>query len=189
MAQPAADEATRWWTKVLVGQTNDPHPEYGDAVSVKLRGGVLHLSGELDSVRARNALVNEARRYVGRGLDDVDARHLVVTRRDEVRGVLEQTVIAAFANTELADYALSFLREQSRLPLKEAARVRNAHDALLDRIGEFAADVRAGLAAGSGVIVVRVDETDAFDARELLDEDTRSLWTLVTPPVPVKPAT
>jgi hypothetical protein len=65
--------------------------------------------------------------------------------------------------------------------------VRNDRDAPLDRIGEFAADVRTGLAAGYGVIVVRVDETDAFEARELMDEDTRSLWTLVTPPVPVRP--
>jgi hypothetical protein len=33
-------------------------------------------------------------------------------------------------------------------------------------------------------LIVRVDEIDAFEARELLDEDMRSLWTHVMPPVP-----
>ena len=61
-------------------------------------------------------------------------------------------------------------------------------DVALDRLQDFAADVRTALEAGNGVLIIRVDEADAFEARELLDEDTRSLWTMATPPVPARAA-
>jgi hypothetical protein len=44
--------------------------------------------------------------------------------------------------------------------------------------------LRKALDAGNGVLIIRVDEAEAFEARDLLDEDTRSLWTMATPPVP-----
>jgi len=49
---------------------------------------------------------------------------------------------------------------------------------------DFLIDVRKAFNAGDAVLVLRVDETDAFKARELLDEETRSLWTISTPPTP-----
>lgn len=177
-------EIAHWWTKVLLGQTSQPHPVLGDALRVRLRNGVLHLTGELASDEERRRLIREARQFVGRGLDDVDARRLHVKRRDDVRGVLDQTLIAAFANPEVAEYALAFIREHSRVKLKEAAVVKSDRDPALDRIGEFAADARKALAEGDGVLIMRVDEADAFEARELLDEDIRSLWTMAMPPRP-----
>jgi hypothetical protein len=111
-------------------------------------------------------------------------RRLHVKRRDDVHGVLDQTLIAAFANLEVAEYALAFIREHSRVKLQEAAVVKSDLDPALDRIGEFAADARKALAEGDGILIMRVDETDAFEARELLDEDIRSLWTMAMPPRP-----
>ncbi len=180
----AADPVSQWWTKVLAGQTDAPHPVYGETVRVKLHGGVLRLSGEVAFDQQRRSIIGEARRYIGRGLDDIDARRLVVKRPDGMRGVLDQAIIAAFPNPDVAERVLKVLREDSRLNLKEAHLIKSDRDRVVDRIGEFVKDVRGALAAGHGVLIVRVDEIDAFEARELLDEDMRSLWTHVMPPVP-----
>jgi hypothetical protein len=188
-AGDAASQVESWWTTVLLGQPGRPHPLYGDAVDVKLHGGVMHLSGQVDSPQDRQELIAECHRYLGRGIDDVDARRLTVKRRDERRGLFDQTIIAAFPNPAVADHALAFLRQHRRLRPKDAGTVKSGDDPLLEKIGEFATDARKALQRGHGVLVTRVDETDAFEARELLDEDTRSIWTMVAPPVPARRAT
>jgi hypothetical protein len=104
-----------------------------------------------------------------------------------VRGLLDQTIIAAFASPALAEDARKSLREHGRLNPKELVVVKSARDEALNRIGEFAVDVRNALAKGNGILMVRLDEIDAFEARELVDEDMRSLWTVGTPPVPAGP--
>lgn len=152
----------------------------------RLHGGVLHLVGELVSDQERQKLIREARQFVGRGLDDVDARRLRVKRPDSPREVLDQTIIAAYPNADLAEYALEFLREHSRVTPKEAQVLRSDGGPKLERLGDFAQNVSKALDAGNGVLIIRVDEADAFEAREMLDEDTRSLWTVATPPVPAK---
>ena len=180
------DHVSDWWTRVLVGQTEVPHPVYGDAFDLKLQAGVLHVTGELVSDLERQNFVREARSYIGRGLDDIDMRRLLVKRRHGTAGILDQTLIAAFPNQALAEHALKFVREQSRVKLKEAEVVTAVKDGLSDRLGDFAVTVRKALGEGKGIVLVRVDEPDAFEARELLDEDTRSQWTLAMPPVPAR---
>jgi hypothetical protein len=182
------EQIEAWWTRVLVGQPSQAHPLYEDVVDVKLHGGVLHLSGELKSPQEREELIGEAHRYLGRGIDDVDARRLTVRRQDQRRGLLDQSIVAAFPNPAVADHALVFLRQHRRLSPKEAGTLTSGDEQLLESIGDFAADARKALTTGHGVLIARVDETDAFEARELLDEDTRSIWTLVTPPVPAHEA-
>jgi hypothetical protein len=182
----AADQVADWWTRVLVGQTELAHPVYGDAIDLKLRGGVLHVAGELASDQERHSFIREARSFVGRGLDDVDVKRLVVKRPHGTPGILDQTLIGAFPNQALAEHALKFLREHTRVKLKEAGTVKSGQDKVLDRLGDFADTVRKALADGKGIVIVRVDEPDAFEARELLDEDTRSQWTLALPPVPAR---
>lgn len=183
-----ADQVADWWTRVLVGQTEVPHPVYGDAFDLKLHGGVMHVTGELASDRERQDFIREARSYIGRGLNDVDTKRLLVKRLQSTPGVLDQTLIAAFPNQALAEHALKFLRERSRVKLKEAVTVRSEKDTVLDRLGDFVPAVRKALADGKGVVIVRVDEPDAFEARALLDEDIRSQWTLAMPPVPARKA-
>ena len=150
-------------------------PKFAQALPLQRRQRVLEI--------LRSAARKEKQR-AGRGLDDVDASRLRVKRRDDARGILDQTLVAAFANPELAEHALDFIREHSRVELKESAVVKSDRDPMLDRIGEFAADARKALALGNGILTLRVDEADAFEARELLDEDTRSRWTMTMPPRP-----
>lgn len=182
------DQVSDWWTRVLVGQTEVSHPVYGDAFDLKLHAGVLHVMGELASDRERQNFIREARSYIGKGLDDVDTKRLLVKRLHGTAGLLDQTLIAAFPNQALAEHALRFVREHSRVKLKEAEIVRSEKDNALRRLGDFVPAVREALAEGKGIVLVRVDEPDAFEARELLDEDTRSQWTLAMPPVPARKA-
>lgn len=49
-------------------------------------------------------------------------------------------------------------------------------------------DVQAALAENHAALILTVDETQAFQAREILDEETRSLRTVVLPPIPASVA-
>jgi hypothetical protein len=167
---------------VIVGHQAESHPIHGDALRVKLRHVVLQLSGEVASNQEREGVIAEARRYVRRGVDDVDARRLRVARRDEKAGILEQRLIAAFPSREIAEYALAYVLEHTRVKPREKAIVDSAQDEKLGSLGEFARDARRALAAGNSILILRVDETEAFEVRELLDEDTGSIWTIAMPP-------
>src|SRR5882672_9676544 len=106
--QPPDDSARRartWWAAVLAGLVDEPHPTHGAEVDVAFKGGTLRLSGELPTVEDRRQLVDDARAYVGRGIDAVDASQLSVPTRKEKPGILDQTLIAAFADGEVAEFA------------------------------------------------------------------------------------
>jgi hypothetical protein len=47
---------------------------------------------------------------------------------------------------------------------------------------DFVPDARKALDGGHALLILTVDETEAFRVRELLDEDTRSEWTMGAPP-------
>jgi hypothetical protein len=143
---------------------------------------VLQLSGEVASDEERNRVIAEARQHVRRGVDDVDARRLRVSRRDEQVGILEQTLIAAFPSREIAEYALAYTLEHSRVKPGEDAIVESAEDQKLGSLGEFASDAKRALEARDSILILCVDETEAFEVRELLDEETGSLWTIAMPP-------
>jgi hypothetical protein len=46
----------------------------------------------------------------------------------------------------------------------------------------FIPTARKTLDEGKAVLLLQVDETQAFRVRELLEEDTRSEWTIAIPP-------
>jgi hypothetical protein len=124
---------------------------------------------------------------VGRGVEKINARHLTVAKSREKAGILEQTLIAAFPNREVAEYARRYLVDSRRVEPKQL-------DILDSHQGEakarqllppaFLSDVQRAFKAGDAVLLLRVDETSAFKVRELLAEETRSLWTIATPPTP-----
>jgi hypothetical protein len=190
--QPPDTDAGRiksWWTAVLAGQVDTPHPIYGADLSVSFRGGVLHLSGELPSNDDKKELLAQAREFKGRGVAGVDARHLLVASTREKPGILDQTLVAAFPNREVAEFAGEYLLRSrrvkpKRLEILDSKQVGRAQQ-LLPK--DFVGDVKKALDAGEAVLVVQVDETSAYKARELLDEETRSLWTIATPPTPAVP--
>jgi hypothetical protein len=99
---------------------------------------------------------------------------------------LDQTIIAAFASLAQAEHARKSLRGHGRLAPKQLVVVKSGQDPVLNQIGEFAVDVRKALADGNAIVIVRLDESDAFEALEHLDQDTRSRWTVAMPPVPAR---
>ena len=175
-----------WWAAILAGLVDDPHPIYGADLDVTFKGGVLHLSGELPSGSDRKELLKEAREYIGHGIDDIDAKRLTVAQGKERPGMLDQTLIAAFANRNVAEYASKYLVgsrrvEPKKLEILDSGQEDRARDLLP---AEFLSEVREAFDAGEAVLILTVDETAVFKVRELLAEETRSLWTIATPPIP-----
>jgi hypothetical protein len=175
-----------WWASVLAGQVEELHPNHGADLDVAFKGGVLRLSGELASESDRQDLLKEAREYVGRGVDKVDAEHLRVARVKEKPGILDQTLIAAFANRDVAEFARRYLVESRRIEPKALEILDSAQEGKALQVvpQDFAGDVQKALKAGLAVLVLRVDETEAFRVRELLSQETRSIWTVAAPPTP-----
>jgi hypothetical protein len=173
-----------WWASVLAGNVYEPHPVHGPAVKVRLHGNRLRLSGELESAPDRNELIRQARQRVGRGIDGVDASDLTLARRDEQQGILDQTLISAFPNREAAEYARAFVIKHSRVMPKQHHIVDSTDlNQMPDLVTEgFIPTARKALDKGKAVLLLQVDETQAFRVRELLEEDTRSEWTVAIPP-------
>jgi hypothetical protein len=172
-----------WWASVLAGDVYDPHPIHRD-VKVRLHGGRLRLSGELESIADRDELVRQARERIGHGIDHVDVSALRVVNRDEKPGILEQTLISAFPGREAAEYAREFVLKHSRVvprqsDIVDAGSAKRPRRTLPE---DLASDVGGALDSGHALLILRVDETEAFKVRELLDEDTRSDWTVAMPP-------
>ena len=172
-----------WWDAVVAGDTDEPHPIHGHHVSTHLRDGVLVLSGELVGKDDRDQLVRQARARIGRGLRDVDTSKLRLADNSEVAGVLEQTLVAAYPDIATARRAGKYVVEHSRAQPKEQAVLgRETTDLRRLLPTDFIADARHRLARGESLLVLRVDETEAYRVRELMQEDTRSTWTIATPP-------
>ena len=189
-ARPAVEPAgaatalvNAWWASVLAGDIYEPHPVYG-SLKAHLDGGRLRLSGELESEADRDELVRQARECIGHGIDRVDVSRLTVASNREKPGILSQILVSAFPNREAAEFARAFVLKHSRAAPLQDEIVDSTH---ADRLGtllpdEFIDDAGKALDSGEALLILRVDETAAFRVRELLEEDTRSEWTIATPP-------
>jgi hypothetical protein len=173
-----------WWDAVLLGETDEPHPVFGRSISARIQGERLEIAGELERKSDRDELLEQARARIGHGVREVDAAHLKIARAGERPGILEQTLAAAFPNRATAELARKLVHERGR--------IRPAREAIVDRVNEgelrrllpeeFVQDARQRIDKGDALLVLRIDETEAFSVRELLEEDTRSTWTIATPP-------
>lgn len=172
-----------WWETVVAGAADEHHPIHGEQLAVRLDGDELTLSGEVETKRDRDELVRQARKRIGHGFSKVDASALKVARRIERHGLLDQTVIAAFPNRETASLALKFVLERSRIEPKRH-QILSPGDKVSPRSvpSDFEEDVNRHLANGRSVLILQVDETEVFRVRGLLEEDTRSQWTVAAPP-------
>jgi hypothetical protein len=183
---PHAVAIDAWWNAVLAGGGGEPHPVHDDDLNASIRHGVLRLAGTLPTEEDRKELLAKADAFVGHGIDKVDARRLKVVQQKDKPGILEQTLIATFRSRDVAALARDYLVGIRRLKAKRL-EILDRGDA--DTVGglvpeDFADDVKNAVTAGEAVLVVCVDETDAFKVREMLAEDTRSRRTVCTPPVP-----
>ena len=169
---------------MLAGETGEAHPIFGDQVKVHLREGRLTLSGDLDRREDRSALLRQASSRIGRGINHVDASALRVADRHEKAGILEQTLVAAYPDRATAGLARKLVLEHSRVAPKEEGIVDHADARRLRELvpKEFVDDATKRIEHGDALLILRVDETAGFKVRELLEEDTRSTWTIATPP-------
>jgi hypothetical protein len=176
-----------WWNAVLAGGVDEPHPVHGDDLRVSIRHGALHLVGTLPTEADKNELLARGGDFVAHGIDRIDARHLKVAKLTEKSGILEQTLIAGFRNREVAELARQYLVDIRRLKAKQLEILDRDQASKVRRLVPegFVSDIEQALEAGEAVLIVRVDETEAFKVREMLAEDTRSRRTVATPPVPV----
>jgi len=172
-----------WWATVLAGDVYEPHPAYG-SLKAHLDGGRLRLSGDLENEADRNELVRQARERIGHGIDRVDVSRLTVASNHEKPGILSQTLLSAFPNREAAEFARAFVLKHSRVAPLEDEIVDSTHAERLRTLlpEKFIDDAGKALDSGEALLVLRVDETAAFRVRELLEEDTRSEWTIAVPP-------
>src|SRR5487761_471203 len=173
-----------WWNAVLAGGVDEPHPVHGDDLKVSIRHGVLRLAAALPTEEDKKELLTKARAYVGHGIDKVDAKRVRVVKRTEQPGILDQTLIAAFPNRDVAEIARKYLIEFRRLKAKQLEILDPSQEEKARRLlpEAFMSDVQKAFKAGEAVLVLRIDETDAFKVREMLAEDTRSRWTVTAPP-------
>jgi hypothetical protein len=181
-AQSAHQLVDAWFDTVLAGEADEPHPIYGDRVKVKFTDGLMTLSGELESERDRKELLRQARQRIGNGA--VDASNLRVPERPEQRGVLDQTLISAFDEPDVVELVRNFVAQRSRRKPKLQEIVQSGDvDRLRQLLPEaFVQEAQKALEKHKALLILRVDETDAFDFRRLLEEDTRSTWTIAVPP-------
>jgi hypothetical protein len=172
----------------MAGEAEEPHPIHGERLKVRLKDGRIVISGEVDSRRDREALIAQAKQKTGH---EVDASALAVVERRERRGVLDQILIAAFPEPEVAELARDLVTQHARVTPKAQAIIRAGQEDRLRRLlpEEFALDAERVLRKNQALLILRVDETDAFNVRRLLEEDTRSTWTVATPPHLVEKAT
>jgi hypothetical protein len=172
-----------WWAAVLAGDVDEPHPVYG-SLRAHLDSGRLRLSGELETEADRKELVSAARERCGRGIDSVDVSRLTVDRNRDKPGILSQTLISAFSNREAAEFARAFVLKHSRIAPFRDEIVDSTHAGRLRPLlpQGFIEDACKALDSGKALLILRVDETATFRVRELLEEETRSEWTVAVPP-------
>ena len=173
-----------WWNAVLAGETDEPHPIHGGHISVRLHRDRLELRGVLDRREDRAELVRQARSRIGKGVREVDVSRLVVAPRLERPGLLEQTIVASFTDRATAELGRKFVLEHDRVaPTREAIIDRTNAGRLRSLLPrEHVEDVQRRIDLGEAVLVMRVDEIAAFTLRGLLEEETRSRWSLAIPP-------
>ncbi|HKC18260.1 MAG TPA: hypothetical protein VKE27_01380 [Candidatus Dormibacteraeota bacterium] len=176
------DGETAWWDRVLAGQAGTQHPVFGDQLKVRLSDGKLILAGELANRRERDEVIRQAKARLGHGVHEIDVSRLRYRTHPERRGVLDQTLIAAFQHRDTADLARKFILEHSHVRPKHIEIVEKQPGRLQQLAPGFEQAARKRLERGDALLVIRADEVDAFDFRQLLEEDTRSVWTVAAPP-------
>ncbi len=188
-ARAATALVNAWWASVLAGDLYQPHPVYGP-LKTHLYGGRLRLSGELETADDRNELVRQARERIGHGIDRVDASQLTVANSKEKPGILSQTLMSAFPNREAAEFAHAFVLKHRRIaPLRDEIVDSTHADRLRTLLPEeFIGAAGKALDAGGALLILTVDETAAFRVRALLEEETRSEWTIAVPPQLTEPS-
>ena len=183
-----SDQSRAWWTSVLAGQIDAPHPVHGANLKARIEDDTLVVSGAVPSEEDLQAVTAETEHLKGHGITGVRNELEVVPVVTDQGGLLSQTLVGIFENGQSAGFAEGYLREHAHVREQlmklitsgEQADGRAALQAVLPEA--FWEDATKALDDGQALLIVTVDETEAFKTRELLDEETRSLRTLILPP-------
>jgi hypothetical protein len=179
-----------WWLSVLAGQAGEAHPVQGSRVKARLEGETLVITGTVPSEADRREIEAEVEHLRGHGVARVQNELEVAPDVADQHGLLVQTLMATFETAEQAGFAEGYLEEHAHIrprwmtviaPDGDQAGRDAVHAALPQAYWD---DAEKALAAGRALLLVTVDETEAFRARELLDEETHSLMTVALPPEP-----
>lgn len=160
-------ENTRdWWTATLLGQRTSAHPIFGCAIDVEVDGGVVTLSGTVETAEDAEELEREAL--------SMDTVRSVVNRLSVTgpgRTYHFQTVIAVFPDKDsgaLACQATAYwtVRDEQPALLLEDADTARAKLQELARGAQVPADsldeLVDAVACGKVLLVDRVREDDAL---------------------------
>jgi hypothetical protein len=184
LARSAQEErANAWWSGVELG-VDAPHPRHGDLVRVSIDGDVVRVSATVETAAERDELLREARSALaGRGKRiraDIDVRAQPPARQEP----LSQTLVAVYPSSERAGSAAGLLEGHTRVTRRniELGLSTGQADALAQRVGTDATWLRELMTNGRALLLVTVQEPDAFVVRQVLDEETDSLATHVLPP-------
>ena len=183
-----------WWLAVIANQAEEDHPIYGNKVKAHLDGQTLIITGTVPSGDDRDALQAEAETAALAA--GATIRNEVEVEPDETgeTGLLQQTLIGLFETDQQAAFARGYLEahemaDPSRMVAISPEAVPDWRVKLQSALPvEYQEDVARALGEGRSVLIVTVDEISAFRLRQLLEEETQSLETVVLPPEPIKRA-
>jgi hypothetical protein len=179
-----------WWSAVVAGQVDHSHPLHGPDVQGRIEDDTLVITGRVRSESDRAEVEREIEHLIGHGVSRVRNELQVAAESQEEKGLLAQTLVGVFATEEQAGYAAGYLEGHAHFRPQAMAvvapndphnPVARAHALLPEAYWQ---DAEQALSAGQTLVIAVVDEVDAFKARELLEEETRSVRIQVLPPEP-----
>jgi hypothetical protein len=179
---PLEDKVRAWWLEVLSGEPGRDHPVYGPNLRANLSGDVLEVSGLVDSKEAEEKLRTEISALTEGGICQVSFKVAVVEAQGE-RGVLKQMIMAFYTNAAQSRMAERYLEGHPGVsPTRvEVLDEQSAAPVLKELANAWRRELADGFRKGRSLLLVEVDEVEAFRAIELLD-DTKGVEILVLPP-------
>jgi hypothetical protein len=179
---PLGEKVRAWWLEVLSGEPGRDHPIYGPNLRANLSGDVLEVSGLVESKDAEEKLRTEILTLDEGGICQVRFKVKVVEPHGD-RGVLKQTIMAFFTNAQQTRMAERYLEGHPGVtPTRvEVLDEESVVPVLKELANEWRRELADGFRKGKSLLLVEVDEVEAFRAIELLD-DTKGVEILVLPP-------
>jgi hypothetical protein len=176
-----------WWRAALAGQAEYEHPVYGSRISVHKDGDRLVVTGSVPSEEDCARICSEVRSLHGGDDERVHVKVEVEPGDGDAKGLLIQRLAGFFADDEQAGFAKGYIESHANVrpgSLTVLSPSDPHAEAALDSLvpEQFHADMLRGLKERKSILLLTVDETEAFRARQLLEEETKGLDTIVMPP-------
>ncbi len=194
-SDPLCAHFVAWWASVLAGSVDHPHLIWGQHVRAHFDDDTLVLTGQVASEHDRAEIENEVTSLLGNTAIDLRNDLAVAPERRGEPGLLTQTLLSVFPSVAMARLAASSLTRHARVcPIvmnlfasAEGSALPEVRAAVRGLLTEaYWPVVERALAKGQAILVVTIDETEAFQAREVLDQETGSLETITLPPEPYR---